>query len=74
MESWTLDAVFCEKGQQPEFSARLRGEKGVKGNIVNGGEEARRYQSQLQDATYTVANVKKQTRVRMPDPPFTTST
>jgi len=75
VESWTLDVVFSKTDQRQEFRAKLRGEKGVKGNIEIGGEkEARQYQSILQDATYTVSSVRKQKRLGKPAPPFTTST
>jgi len=75
VESWTLDAVLSQTDQRPEFRAKLRGKKGVKGNIeISGEEEARRYQSLLEDATYTVSSVRKQKRLRKPGSPFTTST
>ena len=79
VESWTLD-VQIHKESDPDdkphiFTASLHSQKGKKGRIhIAKEEEARGYQAELKNATYTVGEVKKRNVRQRPTAPFTTST
>src|SRR5262247_2190997 len=71
-EYWTIEAAMAV-ADPPPFQARLHSIGGKKADIAT-AEEAHRIVADLQEARYTVAEVKKTTRRRNPAPPFTTST
>ncbi len=79
VESWTLDAQLhkeTDPADQPnQFAATLHSLKGSRNRLnIPGEEEARRYEAELKDATYTVAEVRKREVRQRPTAPFTTST
>jgi DNA topoisomerase-1 len=71
-EYWTIDADLTAV-EPPPFGARLHAINGSKAKIATAAE-AQRIVTDLQDASYAVAAVKKSTRRRNPSPPFITST
>ena len=71
-EYWTLDAKFLNP-QRKIVNAVFTGDETGKVKITD-GTQAQTYLDRLQDATYTVASVKKGTRKKSPLPPFNTST
>ena len=79
VESWTIDAKLhkaTDDGPQPAtITATLRSLKGQRGTIkIAREDEARAYQSELEGAGYSVAEVKKRNVRQRPSAPFTTST
>ena len=79
VESWTLDAQLhkeTDPADQPDlFSATLHSVKGSRNRLnIPVEEEARKYEAELKDATYTVADVRKREVRQRPAAPFTTST
>ncbi len=75
VESWTIDVRLHKDDQRTEFSAQLRSLKGQKGRLqIAKEEDARRYEAELQDARYSVAEVTKRDVRQRPAAPFTTST
>ena len=79
VESWTLEARLQKqklaKSKDDSFNGVLHSVKGQKGRIDIAKEvEARKYETELQDATYTVGEVKKRDVRQRPTAPFTTST
>ena len=79
VESWTLGAQLHKETDPVDhlevFTATLHSQKGKKGRISMAVEaEARRYQEELEDAAYSVADVKKRDVRQRPAAPFTTST
>jgi DNA topoisomerase-1 len=78
-ESWTLDASLHKESDPPDnlevFTATLHSLKGQKERLtIPNEEEARRYEAELKDAAYTVADVRKREVRQRPTAPFTTST
>ena len=78
-ESWTLDAQLHKQADQPTranlFPAALHSLKGSRHRLTIPVEaEARQYEAELQEATYTVADVRKREVRQRPAAPFTTST
>ncbi len=71
-EYWTLDADLQAAGP-PQFRSRLFAIEGEKAKIATEAE-VQRIVDDLQEATYTVSEVKKSKRRRNPSPPFITST
>jgi DNA topoisomerase-1 len=71
-EYWTLDANL-RAAEPPQFRSRLFAIEGEKAKISTEAE-IQRIVDDLQDSTYTVADVKKSKRRRNPSPPFITST
>ena len=71
-EYWTLDAKFTASNRKV-FSASFYGDETGKVKITN-KEQSDRYLARLEDAEYTVENVKKGTKQKNPVPPFITST
>ena len=73
VEYWTIDAKFTAKSSRKVFSASLYADKNGKLDIKNEAQ-AKQILKELENATYTVANVKKGSKKRTPAPPFITST
>jgi len=78
-ESWTLDALLHKHSDPADnpaaFTATLHSVKGKKGRVsIAKEEEARRYQAELADASYAVADVRQREVRQRPTAPFTTST
>ena len=75
VESWTLDARLRKENDATEFAAQLHSVKGKRGRInIAKEEEARRFETELEGAKYSVAEVKKRDVRQRPAAPFTTST
>ena len=79
VESWTIDNLLRKAGSEAieknQFSASLHSVKGDRARISIPKEEvARRYESELADADYKVAEVRKRDVRQRPSAPFTTST
>jgi DNA topoisomerase-1 len=79
VESWTLEAQLRKQAglavQEDVFTGVLHSVKGQKGRLtIRNEEEARRYEAELDGATYGVASVKKREVRQRPAAPFTTST
>ena len=79
VESWTIDNLLRKVGtddsEKNQFSATLYSVKGERRRIsIPKEEEARRYESELINADYQVADVQKRDRKQRPSAPFTTST
>ncbi|MBR6510258.1 MAG: type I DNA topoisomerase [Clostridia bacterium] len=72
-EFWTVDAKLASG--RKSFSAKLCGDiNGNKFESVKTGDEAQNIVNDLENATYTVSEIKKGKRNRQPAPPFITST
>lgn len=72
-EYWTVDAKLLSS--KKSFVARLYGDKnGNKIDNLPDETSASKIVSDLEDATYTVTEIKKGKRNRQPAPPFITST
>ena len=79
VESWTIDNLLrkagAEAAEKNQFPASLHSVKGDKGRIsIPKEEEARTYESELANADYKVAEVRKRDVRQRPSAPFTTST
>ena len=79
VESWTIDNLLRKAGSEAieknQFSASLHSVKGDRARIsIPKEEDARRYESELADADYKVAEVRKRGVRQRPSAPFTTST
>ncbi|PKB79101.1 MAG: DNA topoisomerase I [SAR202 cluster bacterium Io17-Chloro-G9] len=79
VESWTLEAELNKDTDPAEkrqtFTGVLHSLKGGRARVAMAKEEeARRYQQELEDASYAVADVKKRDVRQRPAAPFTTST
>ena len=73
VEYWTVDAKLLSS--KKSFVARLYGDKnGNKIENLPDDAAASKIVSDLEDATYTVTEIKKGKRNRQPAPPFITST
>jgi len=78
-ESWTIDNLLRKAGadaiEKNQFSATLHSVKGDRARIsIPKEEDARRYESELANADYKVAEVRKRDVRQRPSAPFTTST
>ena len=72
-EYWSVDAKLMSG--RKSFSAKLFGfADGKKIEIIKSGEEAEGIVKALENASYTVTELKKGTRSRQPAPPVSTST
>ncbi|TAK11410.1 MAG: type I DNA topoisomerase [Anaerolineae bacterium] len=73
VEYWTIEAELRQQGSSGSFRARL---VKVDGQDPNLPDEAavQPIVTDLQAAVYTIASIKRGTRQRRPQPPFTTST
>ena len=79
VESWTLEAqlrkVADDAAEPNVFTAVLHAAKGQKGRLtIPNQDEARQYETELCNAAYAVASVKKREVRQRPAPPFITST
>ena len=79
VESWTINNILRKAGSEAieknQFSASLHSVKGDRARIsIPKEEDARRYESELADADYKVAEVRKRDVRQRPSAPFTTST
>jgi len=79
VESWTIDNILRKAGSEAieknQLSASLHSVKGDRARIsIPKEEDARRYESELADADYKVAEVRKRDVRQRPSAPFTTST
>ncbi|CAI8039996.1 DNA topoisomerase 1 [Geodia barretti] len=79
VESWTLDAQLHKETDPADkldlFSATLHSIKGSRNRLnIPVEEDARRYEAELKDAAYSVADVRKREVRQRPAAPFTTST
>ena len=79
VESWTLEAELY-RDSDPEdkrhgFTGVLHSVKGSKGRLtVNKEDDAQKYQNELKDAAYMVADLRKREVRQRPAAPFITST
>ena len=72
-EYWSIDAKLTQS--RKTFTAKLYGNKdGEKIDLIANENEAKSIVDALNDAVYTVSEVKKGKRIRQPAPPFITST
>ncbi len=79
VESWTIDNTLRKAGvdeiEKHQFSATLHSVKGERARISILKEgDARRHESELTNADYKVAEVRKRDVRQRPSAPFTTST
>ena len=79
VESWTIDNILRKAGSEAieknQLSASLHSVQGDRARIsIPKEEDARRYESELADADYKVAEVRKRDVRQRPSAPFTTST
>ena len=72
-EYWNIYARLEELDSKKEFEARFYGKNGKKQEI-HSEEEVNKILKDINNAKYTVAEVKKGEKKRTPAPPFTTST
>jgi DNA topoisomerase-1 len=73
-EYWSIDAKLEKIATKQSFLATLLGFMDGKKIEIQSEEEAERMVSQLEDASYRVAQVRKKEVARQPAPPFITST
>jgi DNA topoisomerase-1 len=71
-EYWSLDAAF-HNSKSEKFAAKFYGTESKKIELTN-KEETDEVVAATKKAKFTVAEVKKGSRVKRPNPPFTTST
>ncbi len=72
-EYFTIDAKFIPKGSRKAFAAALYGNKDGKIKVTN-QEQADGILKDLENAEYTISDLKHGTRRKRPSPPFITST
>ena len=72
-EYWTIDAKFNPQSSRKVFGAAFYGDTSGKIKIIN-QEQSDKILSDLKDAEYRIAKMKKGTRKKSPSPPFITST
>ena len=71
-EYWTLDAKFISPSRKT-FNASFTGDE--TGNVkITSKEQSDYYLARLENADYSIKNIKKGTRKKNPAPPFITST
>ena len=73
-EYWNLDAVLSPPSSQKKFTARLYGTAAGKKLEVTNDAQATGIVKDLEDADYTVTELKRGHRKKVPAPPFITST
>ena len=73
-EYWSIDAHLEKTATKEGFTATLHGFMDGKKIDIGSREETESIVSQLKDASYAVAQVKKKEVARQPAPPFITST
>ena len=72
-EYWNIDASLSKIKPKAKFAAKFYGDKNGKIELTNEAQ-VRKILADLENAEYTVTDVKKTTKSRNPAPPFTTST
>lgn len=72
-EYWNIDASLSKIKTKAKFAAKFYGGKNGKIELTNEAQ-VRKILADLENAEYTVTDVKKTTKSRNPAPPFTTST
>ena len=72
-EFWIIEATLTPPGSKKQFKAAFTGDENGKIKLSNEAE-TKAILTRLEDAVYTVANVKKGVRKKQPSPPFITST
>ncbi|MEA5050854.1 MAG: type I DNA topoisomerase [Oscillospiraceae bacterium] len=75
-EFWTIDATLRPSGGSKTFTARLRTKDGVDPDDfkLENKEQADAVLAALENAEFTIDDIKKGVRRRVPEPPFITST
>ena len=74
-EYWSIDAKFIPKGEKKAFAAELYGEVGSDKKLeLKTREQTDAILAELENAEFSVSEVKKGTRKKTPAPPFITST
>ena len=79
VESWTLEAQLHKEGDPADkthlFTGVLHSEKGSRRRLnIPNEDEARGYEVELREASYSVSDVRKRQVRQRPSAPFTTST
>lgn len=72
-EYWSIDAKFTAPSSRKVFAAKLSAIDGKKAELSN-KEETDEVLKRLENAVYTVTDVKKRVTRKQPAPPFITST
>ncbi len=72
-EYWSIDAKFTAPSSRKIFAAKLSAIDGKKAELAN-QEETDKVLKRLENAVYTVTDVKKRVTRKQPAPPFITST
>lgn len=72
-EYWTLDAAFTVEGEKKPLVAKYYGSTDTKA-VIHSEDELKQVLKDLEQADYTVTEVKKGERVKKAPLPFTTST
>lgn len=72
-EYWSIDAKFTAPSSRKVFAAKLSAIDGKKAELAN-QEETDAVLKRLENAVYTVTDVKKRVTRKQPTPPFITST
>lgn len=72
-EYWSIDAKFTAPSSRKVFAAKLSAIDGVKAELAN-KEQTDDILNRLENAVYTVTDVKKRVTRKQPAPPFITST
>jgi len=72
-EYWSIEAKFTAPSSKKQFDASFTGVDGKKTEL-HSKEETDAVLKKLENAEYTVTEVKKSVRKKSPAPPFTTST
>lgn len=73
-EYWSIDAKFTNPPERKTFAAALINSPDGKKVKIENKQQSDKILSDLENAEYTVKNVKKGTRKKSPTPPFITST
>ncbi len=72
-EYWSIDAKFTAPSSRKVFAAKLSAIDGKKAEMAN-KEQSDEILKRLENAVYTVTDVKKRVTKKQPAPPFITST
>ena len=72
-EFWTIEAILKAKDDKKEFKAKFYGDNKGKIELVN-EDQTKAILGKIQNADFTVTDVKTAIRKKSPAPPFTTST
>lgn len=71
-EYWSITAEFCERGEEPCFTAKLAKKEGKKLEIGS-EKETNEILGELKGVSFTVNDIEKKERKKNPMPPFITS-